>query len=278
MTISQIVDSLWKSSKRTLAALALVASYAVPALPSASCDSSTSALDCTKGDTLVTESGVRIVWGDDPEMFSEEMTSPPVNAQATSLCWQEYADRAVAAVLNGLAKYPDSILTSNLEAVYLVSRLEMYGAQAGGTVDKSAQRVYIAGASSSCWMERTFHHEFSSILRFRHPWNIPQWISENPKDFTYGNDVTAAIERRVSDYLDPQLAEDGFLTEYSLTSLENDFNTYAQYHFLPEHLFWEFVDTYSHVHQKSALLIDFYHTLHPQYTNAFFRDLDWCDE
>ncbi len=278
MNLSQVVDSLWKSSRRTLVALALAASYAVPALPSASCNSSTSDLDCVEGDSFTTESGVRIVWGDDPEMFLEEMAAPPVNAYATSLCRQEYADRSIAAVLNGLAKYPDSILASNLEAVYLVSRLEIYDTVVGGTVDKSAQRVYIAGASSSCWMERMFHHEFSSILRYRHPWNISQWVSENPKDFTYGNDAIAAIQHQVSGELDPQLAEDGFLTEYSTTSLENDFGTYAEYHLFPESLLWEMVNTYLRAYRKSALLIDFYHTLHSQYTYTFFRNLEPCDE
>ncbi len=279
MNLSRVVDSLWKSSQRALAALALATSYAVPALPSMSCGDSTSALECTEGDSFTTESGVRITWAIEPDMFSEEMTSAPVNAYATPLCRQEYADRPVAAVLNGLAKYPDSILAPNLEAVYLVSRLEMYGTQVGGTVDLSAQRVYIANSYSACEIERVFHAEFSSVLIYWHYWDISRWISENPRSFTYGNDVIAAIrEERVSSRLDRQLAEDGFLTSYSMTSINNDFNAYAQYHFLPELLLWEIVDAEPRVRRKSALMVYFYHALHPQYTNAFFRNLELCDE
>ncbi len=290
MNLSHIVNSLWKSSRRTLAALALAASYAVPALPSASCDYTApnpaapasddmEAADCIEGDSFTTESGVRIVWGDDPEMFPEEMTSAPVNAHATPLCWQVDVDRAVAAVLNGLVKYPDFVLSSNLKAVYLIERLKIYDTQVGGTADLFGQRVYIANPYSACWIERVFHAEFSSVLISWHPWNISRWLSENPEDFTYGDDAIAAIrEGQVSNELNRRLAEDGFLTSYSMTSVDNDFNAYAQYHFLPEPLLWEIVSTYPHARRKSALMVDFYQALHPQYTNAFFRDLDWCDE
>ena len=279
-----MVDSLWKSSQRTLAALALATSYAVPALPLTSCDFTTpnpaapvsddiEAVDCIEGDSFTTESGVRLVWAIEPDKFPYAMTVTP-------LCWQTDVDRAVAAILNGLDKYPDSVQSSNLGVVYLVQHLEIQGRQAGGIADPPTQRVYIANSYSTCWIERAFHHEFSHILTSWHPWNISPWLAENPEDFTYGDDAIAAIrEDRASSELDRRLAEDGFLTEYSMTSAGEDFNTYAQYHFLPEHLLWEIVDTYPRVRRKSALMVEFYGALDPQYyTNAFFRGLDWCGE
>ncbi len=286
MSLSQVVDSLWKSSRRTLVALALAASYAVPVLPSTSCDytaqnnnnNNTPSLgniesqECAEGGSVTTESGVRIIWRIEPDKF-------PYAMNVTPLCWQTDINQTVAAVIRGLAKYPDLVLTSNLEAVYLFESIEIHNTPAGGTVDPSAQRVYIARTNLLCRMERVFHAEFSSVLISWHPWDISRWASENPKDFTYGNDAIAAIqEGRASGELNLQLAEDGFLTEYSLTSAENDFNAYVKYHFLPEPLLWEIVDTYERVRQKSLLMVNFYRTLHSQYTNAFFRGLEPCDE
>lgn len=293
MCLSHLVDSLWRSGKRTLITLALTASYAMPALPSMSCDftvpnhaspdhassDDTEAPDCVEGDFLVTESGVRITWAIESGMFPKDF---PEDTNATPLCWQEDVNQIVTAVLNGLAKYPDSVLAPNLKTVYLVERLKMDDTPVGGTVDPSTQRIYIVAGSPysadrSCILERTFHHEFSSILAYWHSWNFSRWEAVNPKGFTYGNDPFEAIrEGRTSSELDSQLAEDGFLTSYSMTSVENDFSMYAEYHFFPEPLLWEIVDAYPRVQRKSSLMVEFYNSLNQQYTGTFFRNLGLC--
>jgi hypothetical protein len=67
------------------------------------------------------------------------------------------------------------------------------------------------------------------------------------------------------------LCENGFLTQYALSDMENDINTLAQNIFRPAPGFWTKVDHYPRIRKKVSLLIDFYHNLSSVFTEQYFR-------
>jgi hypothetical protein len=147
--------------------------------------------------------------------------------------------------------------TNSLDAVYLTAN----GVDAGYT---------------DTYIEQTFHHEFSSVLFRDYPSLLDtiEWKKANDPTFDYNDPesgVGAIRSGRSSQVLDTALAKYGFLTEYAMSSLENDVNTLAQNLFVPEQNFWKFVDRYPGVSKKVKLLIAFYGKLSSQFNEQYFR-------
>ena len=70
------------------------------------------------------------------------------------------------------------------------------------------------------------------------------------------------------------LLNKGYLAAYSLSNWENDFNMYAEYIFSGDPQFWNLVDDYPLIKEKTKLVIDFYQQLHPVFTENYFRLLE----
>ena len=93
------------------------------------------------------------------------------------------------------------------------------------------------------YLEQTFHHEFSSILYRNHPsfFDEAGWKNANISGFDY-NDPEAGVgairNNQSSQDLDTALCKKGFLTQYSVSGMENDINTFAQNIFSPSENFW----------------------------------------
>lgn len=188
--------------------------------------------------------------------------------------------RMVRILQRAFDKYPDQVLRENLGKVYLFKSMKFYGLPYGGT--NASTNIFMSNDEenpvfSDLFIENVFHHEFSSILKRAYPWRLKDvtWRSANPADFTYGNGgARAMMNGEASMELDPTLFERGFLCRYSQASAEEDINVFAQYLFTGTRRFWAIVDRYPRLRQKADLLIHFYNSIEPQFTEAYFRTLN----
>ena len=156
--------------------------------------------------------------------------------------------------------------------------MEFFGQSYGGT--NSTSEVYLSNRGialgyTDFWLEQTFHHEFSSILlrNYGYLFSKKKWMSFN-KDIEYGKggvyalkDGTASIE------FDYDLNELGVLTQYSKSSLEEDFNIFAQNLFLSDRGFWEVVALHERIKNKTALIIAFYKSINSSFTEEYFKNI-----
>jgi hypothetical protein len=211
-------------------------------------------------------------------IFPESWRVSPINGRGESLSREELR-RSERIIARALVKYPESVLKDNLHGVYVLKSIKFYDVGYGGT--NSINEVYVTNNGESLgytdnYVEQTFHHEFSSILFRNFPQYLDQkaWMSANPIDFNYNdpeNGVGAIRKNESSQDLDTLFCSKGFLTQYATSGIENDINTVAQNLFRPSTGFWEIVERYPSVKQKTILLIGFYYKINPIFTEEFFR-------
>lgn len=172
-----------------------------------------------------------------------------------------------------LKKYPERVIRKYLDAVYFAKTMETEGIKASGTCGFFIWSVYLAddGKKDDKRAERTFHHEFSTVLLRQTGFLINPWEEQNPKEFKYlyetiknRRDIRISGKGTKSDY------EDGFITDYGRTTFENDFNEYAAMIFTAPREFKKIMDQYPRVRNKFKLWLEFYHKIDPVFTEAYF--------
>jgi hypothetical protein len=231
-------------------------------------------------DTDIVIKGVNVQFTYSTAIFPEAWKENPINASGERLESSEVS-RSSRIIANAMGKYPVSLLKDNLRAVYFLKAMKFFNVGFGGT--NSSDAVYLTNNGEPSgytdkYLEHTFHHEFSSILLRNFPafFDSLAWTASNPRGFRYSdpeNGVGAIRKNRSSQEVDTFLCKSGFLTQYALSSLENDMNTYAQYLFLPPREFWKIADRFPVVRKKLRLVISFYQKLDPIFTEEYFRKL-----
>ena len=237
---------------------------------------------CTPGargsETVLLKGPVRIATSADRNIFAESWRSTRINARAESLTAQE-TERSKRILTAAFDKYPPSILTANLEAVYVLHRLRYFGISASGT--NSRNRIYLANRGvahrfTDVWVEGTFHAEFSSILlrNYARHFNVDTWKAINSVGFKYGSSGVEAVRNGMAGkHFDAELHADGFLYEYAQSSFENDFNSIAEQIFLGTRDFWLAVNRHDRLHRKTRLVIHFYRQIDPSFNRLFFDSI-----
>ena len=228
--------------------------------------------------TDTTIKGVRISFAYSPSVFPVSWQADPINARGEKLSSSE-AKRSKQVILRALNKYPAAALSKDLKYVYFLKSMTFYDVGYGGT--NSTDALYLTNSGEALgytnqYLEQTFHHEYSSILYRNYPsyLNETEWKKANLEGFDYNdpeNGVGAIRNNQSSQDLDTVLCKRGFLTQYSLSGLENDINTFAQNLFSPSEGFWELADRYPRIKRKMKLLVDFYHRIDPLFTEEYFR-------
>ncbi len=224
--------------------------------------------------------GVTISFTYANSIFPRSWQAAPISAKAEKLAASEM-QRSKTVMIRTLSKYTLSALRNDLKVVYFLKSMEFYNVDYGGTNSEDALYLTNNGTSSGysdLYLEQTFHHEYSSILYRNHPSfiNDAAWKAANIAGFDYNdpeNGVGAIRNNESSQDLDTVLCRKGFLTQYSLSGMENDINTFAQNIFSPSEGFWKIVDQYPRIKKKTRLLIDFYNKIDPQFTEDYFRKL-----
>jgi hypothetical protein len=179
------------------------------------------------------------------------------------------------------SKYPTRVLNTNLKKVCVVKSMTFYGLPYGGT--NYQHTVYLSDDTDNPWfsdeyIEEVFHHEFSSILLrdFHDYFDKIRWLALNPPFFRYGKGGADAIQQgQASMTLDPETIKQGFLSQYSTASLEEDINVFAQNLFTGNREFWKVFELNGTIREKARLLISFYHRINPLFTESFFRSFSY---
>ena len=208
-------------------------------------------------------------------IFPDSWLKAPIRAKA-ELLEESQRQRARDIVARALAKYPAKVLQDHLRKVQVVGRLEYFGVATGGTNSRNAVYLAVKKSYSDDAIERVFHAEFSSILLRNRARDFDEaaWQRINPADFHYrGNGVQAIKKGEASQKLEASLNEQGFLIEYSSSSLENDFNSFADRLFNGGASFWQIVDQHPKIRAKAELVIAFYAKLDASFTKAWFQSL-----
>jgi len=181
-------------------------------------------------------------------------------------------------VQTALNKYPKDILENNLFEIYVLKSLSFYGQPFGGT--SSNNQIFITNAGrdkgyDSEFIERAFHHEFSSILlrNYFTCFNSDQWEATNTGVYGTGG-INAIKTNQASKKIDQALLRRGFLYQYATSSLENDFNAFAENLFAPNEAFEKIIDSkMDKILQKYIMAIEFYYCIHPHFDEVFFNGL-----
>ncbi|HEV7780302.1 MAG TPA: hypothetical protein VGO58_03500 [Chitinophagaceae bacterium] len=225
--------------------------------------------------------GVRIGFSYSNTIFPTSWQGSPISAYGQPIAETEIG-RSKAIMIKALGKYPVTALSKDLKAVYFLKSMKFYDVGYGGTNSNDALYLTNNGSAqgyTDLYLEQTFHHEYSSILYRNHStwFNEAGWTNANITGFDYNdpeNGVGAIRNNESSQDLDTALCRKGFLTQYSLSGLENDINTFAQNIFSPSPGFWQLADQYPRINRKIKLLVEFYHRIDPLFTEDYFRKLN----
>ncbi len=221
-------------------------------------------------------SGVEVLFPSKLSIFPHQWSGKKVNPDIRPVSKEEIG-RLEDLLSHAFSKYPLDLLNSNLDRVYVLKSMKFYGLPYGGT--NYQHSIYLCDDTDNPWftddyIEQVFHHEFSSILIRNFPscFDKTKWLSLNPSSFSYGNGGADAISKGLASMaLDPAMIDQGFLSEYSTASLEEDINVFAQNLFTGGREFWRLVDLNETIRQKTRILISFYHKINPVFTESYFR-------
>ncbi len=225
--------------------------------------------------------GVLISFNYSPAIFPETWQVAPILASGELIASSEI-ERSKMVMIKALTKYPAAALQKDLQVVYWLKSMKFYDVGYGGT--NSTDALYLTNGGtvlghSDLYLEQTFHHEYSSILYRNHPSLINEdaWEKVNSSGFDYNdpeNGVGAIRNNESSQDFDTALCNKGFLTQYSLSGIENDINTFPQNIFSPSEGFWKIVDQYPRIKKKVKILTDFYNKIDDQFTDDYFKKLN----
>lgn len=219
--------------------------------------------------------GVPIIYSDQGRIFPDSWYSERINAKGESLSKEQY-ERSKKIVQKALAKYPVQVIKNNLKAIYVLNEIEFYGQTYGGT--NTGNKLYLSNKGKAkgytdFYLEQLFHAEFSSVLlrNYKSQFNETKWKALNAPGFKYGKGGVKALKNKTdSEKLHTKYLELGVLNQYSISSLENDFNAFAKNLFLPKQGFKKILERYTPIRRKRELTIAFYAAIDSTFSETFF--------
>ncbi len=224
------------------------------------------------------KTGVTFHFEYNDSVFPSSWLEGRVKGQAASLDSAEIP-RTIKMLETALSKYPEGFVARHLSNIYVFSKLQFFGVGYGGTYYKDAIFLTNKGEAkgySDKFMEKVFHAEFSSILFTRYKSLFPSdaWGEANGSGFEYGSGGVDAIRNGTND---ESLLEEhhraGFITEYGMSDMENDLNSFAKHIFGDPEAYWKLVNEYPRIKQKSSLVIRFYSKISAEFSEEYFRRL-----
>lgn len=222
--------------------------------------------------------GICIKYDTGPDFVLEVWRKPPINGQITPISNFELSRYAkiLPSVLN---KYPKDIIRCNLDTLYLSGSLKFYGIPYGGT--NLGNDIFLTSSGrehgfDDIYIEQLFHHEVSSILVRNYNFLIAQWLAANPPGFQYLSDFkkilqSTLIHRQTTG--SEELYRQGVLTQYAMSTLENDVNIYAETIFTDPRRMKKLVAVYPAIRAKYLLVKDLYLKIHPDFAPIFQKIL-----
>jgi hypothetical protein len=247
-------------------------------------------LSCTKTYTdeeinklfepITSRYGIKVVYKISDEFLSSTETTMPFTGPNRNSIVKPINLRILAKypdlLQHAFEKYPVKVIREYLKAICFAKEINEDGFTYAGSYDVFRKIIYLAndGSQDNDYSIGAFHHEFSSLLLNRRGLLLNSWIDQNPKDFdylykTYGNfkNLQNFIEIKVDGSSEDY--KKGFLSTYSQTNFENDFNEYARLIFTHPQKFKKIMNQYPRVRGKFLLFLEFYHKIDPIFTEEY---------
>jgi len=158
--------------------------------------------------------------------FPSRWLKPPILANGTQIKITE-TKRLIPIIENFLSFYPKKVIRDNLKNIYLISDLKFYGKSFGATNSKNSLYIKSKGKNkgyTNTFLTNVIHSEFSSILLRKYKFNKNAWNNINKKDFKYLGTGVKMLGQKNLYSQNEKLLNNGFITKYAQSSLENDFN------------------------------------------------------
>jgi hypothetical protein len=221
--------------------------------------------------------GIEVLMSDDPGFFPKEWLLPPISAKSSGLS-EKQAIRFPSLLEKALSSYPFKVISKNLNGIALSKSLGFYDIKYGGT--NSTSMVYLTSKGKSfgysdSYLISIFHHEFSSILLRNYPFPRKKWLSSNPDNFEYkyeNQGKSAGVEaiKHEKELLtgSDELYQKGFLTQYSVSGFEEDFNMYSATILTNPKEFKAQMNKYEAIRRKFNIWLDFYNSIDDSFTNT----------
>jgi len=217
----------------------------------------------------------------DENTFPNEWYGPGIDAKAESLSEDE-VERSKRIIISALDKYPAQFLETNLKRVYVLKSMIFFEVNYGGTNSPELNSVYVVNNGphmgyADIFIEQAFHHEFSSVLFFNYKniFSKSEWEQINPAGFVYFDEATggsgAIKEGKASQVFDSNAHQMGFLYEYAQSTMENDFNSFAENIFMGDESFFDIFEDYDKLKMKLDLTVKFYNALDSTFTIEYFK-------
>lgn len=229
-------------------------------------------------DTVIQDakSGVRIVVEKDGKFNKELAPWESMKPKVEPLDDKE-EERSVRLFKQEMAKYPAGMLAKFLKTLYLAKTIVVdnypYGGTYFGTTLFISDEGYEAGFTDQ-FLESTFHHEFSSLLKDDPKTKFPEkeWDGLRPEGMKYIGYEPVFKNDGTNWFVESDdLFSQGFVDKYSTVSVEEDLNEVASRLFTGGSQFWEKVDKYPRLAKKIRLCISFYNGIDATFTEAYFR-------
>lgn len=225
-----------------------------------------------KIEALRQEYGIKIIYKDGFPPLTERMSTK-------SLC------EFYPILSKELKKYPKEIFGRDLDEISLVKYYTTpNGVPFGGTYYKKAILVvfhyYVINSSENKLIEKQFvagniHHEISSVFMSYYEFPKDNWVSINPKDFSYWTyDASLKLLKEKKDMFigTEENYKKGILNDYGRTYYENDFNEYARMAFTEPEKLKQLEKKYPRIRKKAALLRKFYRSISKDFYPAYFGE------
>lgn len=187
------------------------------------------------------------------------------------------AYNAIVGIKDGLSKYSAELIKDNLAAVFISGTIKSNGIKAGGTV--LGKWIYVSADQADVSRNpetyaETFHHEFSSILKREHNFPTIRWALANKPGFKYPENKmdiikAAASENRGNPKEAHQWHDSGFVHDYGMSSMVNDFNTYAELAMAHPEKLIQLSEQYPRIRLKTSIFVEFYTKLSPELKEYF---------
>ena len=212
-----------------------------------------------------------VVQGDWPTLWRTSQADPGVlNIPASRAShWESVACSA-------LKKYPPGVIETNLDAVFIVQTLKLWGV--GAAAYPTERSIFLAvadletGEAASSDVQGSLHASIASALWYQHKncMKSDRWNALLPRNFSY-----AGWEHAIVNPLDrsPELQEDGFYENYSTSNMEADFTVIASGLMSGSQDLWEAARAHERIRAKLELTMQFYQCIDPRFTEAFFKSL-----
>ncbi len=179
---------------------------------------------------------------------------------------------ALLGIDKALSVYPDQFVSGLIGGIFIAGKIKFDGVRAGGTYGPSwiilatsdDTEQYLNNVSS---VQFTTHHELSSFVYRQNPTLELMWGTLLPNDWQPVDSYVQAltpIDENIS-----KLNQQGFLSYYGSTSVENDFNTFAEMVFVQPDELRALALRHKVIAQKMRLLMNCYSQIDPRMNRYF---------